>query len=75
MDGPDLFSPELEPEPVEAFLERLNAFVAPIAHQSGPVIKDIELLNWVKAVYADFGDLDDTGDGLTADEIESAWTS
>ncbi|MFC0541903.1 hypothetical protein [Kutzneria chonburiensis] len=68
----DLFSPEPEPEPDAAFLDRLKAFMAPVAHQSDAVIKDPELLRWAHAVYEAFGDRDDTGEGLTVAEIEAA---
>ncbi|MEV0088691.1 hypothetical protein [Saccharopolyspora sp. NPDC050642] len=70
----DLFSPdpEWESESDAAFLERLQAFVAPVARQSDAVVKDPDMLKWSQAVYEAFGDLDDTGEGLTAAELEAA---
>jgi hypothetical protein len=72
VDDPDLFLLEPEPEPAWEYLDRLRAFAAPIAHQSDAVVKDVELLRWAQAVYAAFGDLDDTGEGLTTAELEAA---
>lgn len=74
MDELDLFSPdpERDAESIAAFLERLQAFVAPVARQSDAVVKDPELLRWAQAVYEAFGDRDDTGEGLTVAEIEAA---
>jgi hypothetical protein len=74
VDELDLFSPdpERDAESIAAFLERLQAFVAPVARQSDAVVKDPELLRWAQAVYEAFGDRDDTGEGLTVAEIEAA---
>ncbi|RAS61284.1 hypothetical protein C8D87_110232 [Lentzea atacamensis] len=67
----DLFSNQ-DDESDSAFLARLCAFVAPVAHASDAVIKDVRLLRWAHAVYEAFGDLDETGAGLTVAELEAA---
>ncbi|WP_410573386.1 hypothetical protein [Amycolatopsis sp. cmx-4-61] len=53
------------------FLERLGAFVAPVADNQGAVIQDPALLAFAQAVYKVFGDLDETGEGLTIEQIEA----
>ncbi len=66
-----LFSPDESEEPGEAFLERLGAFIAPVADNQGAVIRDPALLAFAQAVYEVFGDLDGTGEGLTVEQIEA----
>lgn len=72
VDEPDLFQHVPDIEPDEMFLRRLAMFAAPIARYPTAVIDDVDVLSWAKAVYAACGDLDGTGDGLTAAELQVA---
>ncbi len=50
---------------------QVRAFVAPVANESDAVIKDSDVIEWARAVYRTFGELD-SGDGLTMAELENA---
>jgi hypothetical protein len=59
-------------ESEEAFLERLGAFIAAVADNSGAIIRDPAMLNWAHAVYEAYGDLDENGEGLTLEQLKAA---
>ncbi|WP_336082348.1 hypothetical protein [Nocardia sp. SSK8] len=70
-DEDDLFSQVGVSEENVEFCRRLTAFVAPVARHRGAVVEDPAVLAWAQAVYAAFGDRDDSGRGLTAAELEA----
>lgn len=59
-------------ESEDAFLERLGAFVAAVADNAGAVIRDPAMLKWAQAVYEAYGDLDESGEGLTLEQLKAA---
>lgn len=68
-DDPDLFSAPVDDH--SAFIERLSAFVAPVAADAGAISKDPATLRMAEAVYAAFGD-SGSPDGLTRAELAVA---
>lgn len=68
-DQPDLFSASADDH--TAFVERLSAFVAPVASDVGAVSRDPSVLLVAEAVYAAFGD-SGSPDGLTRSELAAA---
>jgi hypothetical protein len=66
---PDLFSASIDDH--AAFVERLSAFVAPVAADVGAISKDPATLLVAEAVYAAFGD-SGSPEGLTRAELAAA---
>ena len=66
---PDLFTAAVDDH--AAFVERLSAFVAPVASDAGVISKDPATLLVAEAVYAAFGD-SDSSDGLTRAQLAAA---
>lgn len=69
VDKPDLFSASFDDH--AAFIERLSAFVAPVAADAGALSKDPAALRVAEAVYAAFGD-SGSPDGLTRAQLVAA---
>ena len=59
-----------EPER-DAFLQRVEALVAPVAANAGAVVDEAGLLDVAKAVYGAFGDMEASG-GLTRAQLSHA---
>jgi hypothetical protein len=66
---PDLFSASVDDH--AAFVERLSAFVAPVAADAGAISKDPATLLVAEAIYAAFGD-SGSPDGLTRAQLAAA---
>src|ERR1035438_4831703 len=62
---------QLAPPQVDKTHEILEAFVAPVAHESDAVTKDPRALVMAQSVYAAFGNYGAAG-GLTRNQIASA---
>ncbi|HVD89466.1 MAG TPA: hypothetical protein VNB91_11280, partial [Jatrophihabitantaceae bacterium] len=65
-----LFDSDANPER-DAFLQRVEALVAPVAANAGAVVDEPGLLDVANAVYEAFGDLDASG-GLTRAQLARA---
>jgi hypothetical protein len=68
---PDLFSASVDDH--AAYVDRLSAFVAPVAADAGAISKDPATLLVAEAVYAAFGD-SGSPDGLTRAQLAAACT-
>ena len=63
-----LFDERVEPDPRRDLMQRVAAFVAPVAADAGSVTDDPVSLDVADAMYQAFGDLDADG-GLTRGEL------
>ena len=66
-----LFDERVEPDPRRDLMQRVAAFVAPVAADAGSVTDDPVSLDVADAMYQAFGDLDADG-GLTRGELLTA---